>query len=88
MLWKLVLAGVPHGSVLSPLLFLFSINDLPNKLKSNVKYYADDNSLFTIVRDNIESANVFINDLLAISKWVYNWKILFSPDRKFKFILT
>ena len=87
-MWKLVLAGVPHGSVLSLLLFLFSINDLPNKLKSNVKYYADDNSLFTIVRDNIESANVFINDLLAISKWVYNWKILFNPDRKFKFIQT
>ena len=88
MLWKLVLAGVPHGSILSPLLFNFSINDLPNKLKSNVKRYADDNSLFTLVRDNNESANIFINYLLAISKWVYNWKILFSPDRKFKFILT
>ena len=88
MLWKLVLAGVPHGSILSPLLFIFSINDLPNKLKSNVKRYADDNSLFTLVRDNNESANIFINDLLAISKWVYNWKILFSPYRKFKFILT
>ena len=88
MLWKLVLAGVPHGSILSPLLLIFSINDLPNKLKSNVKRYADDNSLFTLVRDNNESANIFINDLLAISKWVYNWKILFNPDRKFKFIQT
>ena len=88
MLWKLFLAGVPHGSILSPLLLIFSINDLPNKLKSNVKRYADDNSLFTLVRDNNESANIFINDLLAISKWVYNWKILFNPDRKFKFIQT
>ena len=87
-MWKLVLAGVPHGSILSPLLLIFSINDLPNKLKSNVKRYADDNSLFTLVRDNNESANIFINDLLAISKWVYNWKILFNPDRKFKFIQT
>ena len=87
-MWKLVLAGVPHGSILSPLLLIFSINDLPNKLKSNVKRYADDNSLFTLVRDNSESANIFINDLLAISKWVYNWKILFNPDRKFKFIQT
>ena len=79
MLWKLVLAGVPHGSILSPLLLIFSINDLPNKLKSNVKRYADDNSLFTLVRDNNESANIFINDLLAISKWVYNWKIFLVP---------
>ena len=49
-------------------------------MKSNVKLFADDTSLFTIVKDKNESANVLSNDLLLISRWAYNWKLLFNPD--------
>ena len=69
--WRPVLAAVPKGSILGPLLFLVYINDLPNDLNSKVKLFADDTSLFTIVKDN---------DLLEISKCAYNWKMLFNPD--------
>ena len=48
--WRPVLAGVPQGSILGPLLIIY-INDLPNKLKSNVKRFADDTSLFIIAKD-------------------------------------
>ena len=41
-LWKQILAGVPQGSILG----LIYINDLPSGLKSNVKFFADDTSLF------------------------------------------
>ena len=78
--WRPVLAGVPQGSILGPLLFLIYINDLPDELKSNAKLLADDTSLFTVVKDKTESANILSNDLLEISKWAYNWKILFNPD--------
>ena len=37
-------------------------------------------SLFTIVKDKNESTNIITNDLLQISKWAYNWKMLFNPD--------
>ena len=71
---------MPQGSILAPLLCLIYINDLTNELKSNVKIFAGDTSLFTIVKDNNESANIINNDLLQISKWAHNWKMLFNPD--------
>ena len=78
--WRPVLAGVPQGSILGPLLFLIYINDLPNELKSNAKLFADDTSLFTIVKDKTESANILSNNLSEISKWACDWKMLFNPD--------
>ena len=56
------------------------INDLPNELKSNAKLFADDTSLFTIVKDKQESADVLNKDLSLISKGAFNWKMLFNPD--------
>ena len=49
--WRPVLAGVPQGSTLGPLLSLVYTNDLPNELKANAKLFAADTSLFTIVKD-------------------------------------
>ena len=56
------------------------MNDLPNELKSNTKLFADDMSLFTLVKDKNKSANLPNNDLRRISKWAYNWRMLFKPD--------
>ena len=78
--WKPILAGVLQGSILDPLLFLIYINDLPNGLKSDARLFADDTSLFTLVKDKNESTSIRNNDLLLISKWAYNWKMLFNPD--------
>ena len=55
--WSSVLAGVPQGSILGPLLFLIYINDLPEGLQSSVKLFADDISLFSTVYDTNISAD-------------------------------
>ena len=52
----------------------------PTNCKSSAKLFADDTSLFTIVKDKNKSANMLNNDLRRISKWAYNWKMLFNPD--------
>ena len=78
--WCDVKAGVPQGSVLGPLLFLVYINDLENGMKSNVKFFADDTSLFSIVHDPLSSASDLNHDLELIRIWAHQWKMCFNPD--------
>ena len=65
---------------MGPLLFLIYINDLLDGLKSNVKLFADDTSLFSVVKNKEENASDLTNGLVTISKWTYNWKMSFNPD--------
>ena len=44
------------------------------------KRYADDTSLFSKVKDETFSYTQLNNDLNKISKWTFQWKMLFNPD--------
>ena len=66
--WKEVLAGVPKGSILGPLFFLVYINDLPDGIQSNVKIFADDTSIFSVMTDNIRDSATLNYDLNLVSK--------------------
>ena len=78
--WLSVLAGIPQGSILGPLIFLIYINDLTEGLQSSVKHFADDTSLFSTVYDPSMSADQLDKDLKKISDWAYKWKMIFNPD--------
>ena len=69
---KKIQCGVPQGSVLGPLLFLFFINDLPSVSKLFMPIlFADDTNLFCTGDDldllvdkiNVEMTNVYANKL-------------------------
>ena len=78
--WGKIDAGVPQGSVLGPLLFLIYINDLEDGIKSQIKFFADDTSLFSIVHDPNTSAVYLNRDLNLICQWACQWKMSFNPD--------
>ena len=78
--WENIHAGVPQGSILGPLLFLIYINDLAENLSSNPKYFPDDSSLLSVVRDLTTSANEINDDLKKIKAWAHQCKMSFNLD--------
>ena len=78
--WAPILSGVPQGSVLGPLLFLIFINDLEAGIISQIKFFADDTSLYSVVRNPETSARELNHDLGIINEWAKQWKMSFNPD--------
>ena len=61
------------------MLFLTYINDLTEGLTTNVKLFADDTSLFSVVLDTQTSANDHNKDLEIINNRAFQWKMNFNP---------
>ena len=50
------------------------INDFTEDLRCNVKLFADDTSLFTVVEDSNAAANDMNHDLKLINQWAHSWR--------------
>ena len=77
-------AGVPQGSVLGPVLFLVYINDLGQSLENDLFLFADDSTLFRIIRtpaDRVAAAESLNRDLNRILEWSRTWNMSFNPAK-------
>ena len=66
--------------VLGPLLFFIYTNDLTESISPNLKLFADDNFLFSVVCDLNTSANEINNNLKKIEAWAHQWKTSFNRN--------
>ena len=73
-----VTSGVPQGLVIGPIIFLVYINDLPDGLKSSVRFFADDTVVYMTV-SSASDAETFQADLDLFVKWE-KWQMRFHPQ--------
>ena len=76
-IWKSVLSGVPHGSVLGPILCLVYINDLEEGVTGKILKFADDTKLFRKTKEIGDKQNLQ-DDIDKLFKWSEQWQMLFN----------
>ena len=66
--------------MLGPSLFLSYINDLPGRVSSNARLFADDTALDRKIETD-EDSKKLQSDLLELEKWESEWDMKFHPDK-------
>ena len=77
------IAGVPQGSVLSPLLFLIYVNDLPkpHNRQNSKSQFADDTALWAASKNVQFAAELLHKDLQKLAKWCAKWRIKLNIEK-------
>ena len=76
-------AGTPQGSALSPLLFIFYVNDTPNPPPPGVliSKFADDMAAWAIQKQEKRAEKLIQKYLDSMSEWCNKWKIKLNPSK-------
>ena len=86
-LWKM-LAGVPQGSVLGPLLFLIFINDAPKIKDVKESIYADDKLMFRASYRISAIIKRLQRAFITNKRFFHKWKIKINPVKTEAIIFT
>ena len=75
-------AGTPQGSALSPLLFIFYVNDTPKPPPGVlISKFADDMAAWAIQKQEKRAEKLIQKHLDSLSEWCNKWKIKLNPSK-------
>ena len=75
-----VTSGVPQGSVLGPMLFIYFINDLPEVTTVTTKIFADDTKAYTAIKNDQDQANLQTT-IDNMYRWTVQWQLKFNETK-------
>ena len=78
--WIGVQSGVLQGSVLGPLLFILYVNDVPDLIESNLKMFADDTKIYSVIKSFHDSLKLQ-HDINKLMQWSSVWLLRFNAAK-------
>ena len=69
-----VTSGVPHGSVLGPVLFFICINDINGNIKSSIRLFVDESIIYGKISSKTDH-EILQTDLSQFQTWSDKWQM-------------
>ena len=76
-----MVSGTPQGTILSPILFVSYINDIPGCVSSNIRLYVDDTKIYRELRNPTSDIQKLQSDLDSIGHWENTWQLRFNEKK-------